>query len=251
MKQIEEVGKKNMDIPLFDSNKFFNKNNNAWLGFKNTFKVPGLNDFRNDIKLFSPPNNFDKSIIYNNQNNALNNLNNNINNKNEINIKNNKFDIINPNSENKNNENKNEDLNKNPIDLPNFPSFFNDNNEILNKKKNNKNSLAYINKNIISKINPINNINGNNLNKVDKLSDLICFKEPPMFNTFLENYPKTFNNFLCPINSSIKNNLIINPINNKFYNFPFNSLDINNEINLNRNNYFNNNISLLGNKKRF
>ena len=38
MKQIEEVGKKNMDIPLFDSNKFFNKNNNTWFGFKTLLK---------------------------------------------------------------------------------------------------------------------------------------------------------------------------------------------------------------------
>ena len=256
-----------MDVPLFDNNNFYNKNNYNSFDLNNGLifdKIPITTNFRNDIKLFSDLpqyktifNNNDirenKNIINYGQNNILNNVNSIRNNINENTIDNkNQIDLKN----NNNKEIKNGNLKINSIDLPNFPSFFNDNNETLNKTNNN---LININNNNSNKINLINNYSNIKINNGNIFNDLVNIKEHPIFKNFLENNKQLFDNFISPrtfsdpplFTSSLKNNLIINPRNNNFYNFPFDIRNINNVVNKNRNeNDLLNNNNLIG-KKRF
>ena len=53
-----------MDMPLFDTNKFFNKSNNTFIGLNNNSildkisnsnNLNNLNNFNNGIKLFNQP----------------------------------------------------------------------------------------------------------------------------------------------------------------------------------------------------
>ena len=220
MKQIEEKGSNDIDIPIFDKNIFFNSNNNNLIGFNNPSfigKMTNTTNFSNnikDIKLFKEPLQYKFNIKSNFEEN-INIKKNEQNNKNNINF------AIN-NCENKNNIN--EDKKKNPDIFPNFPSFINDSNEIMNKNKTNKN-LICINKNIINKYN--NGISLFLLNNKNPIKDLYNLKEPFIFNNNninFNDFRQTYNKMLLlglkqfSFFSSIKNNFF----NSDFSNFPSN-----------------------------
>lgn len=205
-----------MDIPIYDKKFFFNSNNNNLIGLNNPLilgKMVNTTNFSNDIKdikLFKEPLQYKFNI--------KSNIEENINiQKNEQNNKNN---IINCENE----KNINEDKKINQDIFPNFPTFFNDSNEIMKKNKLNSN-LTYMNNNKINKDN-----NGVSLiasNSKNPIKDLYCLKNPFIYNNnniYLNDFRQTYNKMLLPgLNqfsffSSIKNNFF----NSDFSNFPSN-----------------------------
>ena len=114
MKQIKEIGDKDANFPAFDTSKIFNKQNNNWFNINNPplfDKIPTLDNFSNDIKLFNeipkprinfnveklPDNNLKKNENESAQKNKnelpLNENNDNLEKKNENQIENNKNNI--------------------------------------------------------------------------------------------------------------------------------------------------------------
>lgn len=261
MKQIKENGDKDVNFPTIDTSKIFIKPNDNWFNINSPplfDKIPTLANFSNDIKLFNeipkPRINFN---VQKQPDNKLNQKNENEitqNNGTELPLK-----AINNNNLKKKNENQIENCKiKDEIKMPNFPSFFSDNKENNNKNKNLENPInTSINStkigNAILNNSPIKNNN--------KYNVLLNYMKPPSLinnicSNYISDYKLTFDNFLfptfgnLPVNPSLKNNLILNSLNNKLNYFPLNMMEINNEINKNRieNNLFGN-INLLGNKR--
>ena len=261
MKQIKEIGDKDANFPAFDTSKIFNKQNNNWFNINNPplfDKIPTLDNFSNDIKLFNeipkPRINFNVEKL------SDNNLKKNENesaqkNKNEL--------PLNENNDNleKKNENQIENSkNNNEIKMPNFPSFFSDNKDNINKNKNLENP---INTNINNLKIGNTYLNNNPLKyNNNKLNMILNYMKPPSLvnnicNNFMSDYKLSLDNFLYPntfgtfpFNQNLKNNLIFNSLNNKLNYFPLSMMEINNEINKNRiENNLLGNINLLGNKR--
>ena len=221
LKQIEEKGANDIEIPIFDNNIFFNSSNNNLIGLNSPLKLSKManttnfsNDIK-DIKLFKEPLQYKLNVNSKIEDKA--NFQ-----KNEQNNKNKANTIIN-NFENENNiiEDK-----KNSLDIfPNFPSFFNDSIEHINKNKANKN-LAYVNNNEISIYN--NGISLFALNKNNPIKDLYYLNDPFFLNNnnyiYVNDFRQTYTKMLLPgLNhfsffSSIKNNFF----NSDFSNFPSN-----------------------------
>ena len=256
MKQIKEIGDKDINFPVFDTSKILTKPNNNWFNINNPplfDKIQTLDNFRSDIKLF---NEIPKPRInFNIEKPPDNNLEQKSENGNNQKYKN-EFSL---NLENNNLEKKNENqiencLNNIEIKMPNFPSFFNDNKDNFNKNKNMENpintSMNYLK---IGNVNLNNNPTKNN-NRFDMI--LNCIKQPPSLinnicNNYMSGYKLALDNFLfhstfgtLPPNTSLNSNLIINSFNNKLNYFPFNMTETNNKINKNR---IDN--DLLGNKR--
>ena len=219
-----------MDIPIFDKNIFFNSNNNNLIGFNHPIllgKMANTTNFSNDIKdikLFKEP----LQYKFNTKINIEEDINLQ---KNEQNNKNDTYNIIN---NNENEKNINEEKKNTPDIFPNFPSFINDSNEILNKNKTCIN-LSCINKNRINKDkNGIDPFSSNNKNPI---KNVYCLKDPFIFNNnnniYFNDFRQTYNKMLIPglnqfsIFSSIKNNFF----NSDFSNFPSNQNKNKNEVN--------------------
>lgn len=261
MKQIKEVGDKDVNFPTFDTSKIFNKPNNNWLNINTPplfDKIPTLANFSNDIKLFNeiskPRINFnvekqpDNNLNQKNENESIQK------NKNEL-----PLDIKKDNLEKKNEIQVENSKNSNEIKMPNFPSFFSDNKDNINKNKILENQInASINNLKIGNVNIANNPIKNN----NKLNMLLNYMKPPslinnLCSNFMSDYKLSLDNFLfpntfgaLPFNPNLKNNLILNSLNNKLNYFPLNMMEINNEINKNRiDNNLLGNINLLGNKR--
>ena len=128
----------------------------------------------------------------------------------------------------------------NEIKMPNFPSFFSDNKDNINKNKILENQInASINNLKIGNVNIANNPIKNN----NKLNMLLNYMKPPslinnLCSNFMSDYKLSLDNFLfpntfgaLPFNPNLKNNLILNSLNNKLNYFPLNMMEINNEIN--------------------
>lgn len=217
IKQIQEKGKKEESI-LFENNNTFNHID--LMDLKNSSildKTPIGTNFRNDIELFNEKLQYQKNIdsnIVNNYFNQENNLKNIIGNK-TINLPVNNINLLN------NNHNYNENIinqYKNDI-LPNFPSFFNDSQETLNKiNSSTKNGIIQINKGN-------NNVNSNiQLNNQNLINDFMKIKEPLLLNN--NNINNAFNNY-TQLNNRILfpeyNRLTLSPSlnTNLFNNNPF------------------------------
>ena len=209
------------------------------------------NNFEKNIKLF------DEKITSKICFNIDNTKNTFINNSNTINNST-KDNTINNNSNDSNNvNNKNININKidnnikligNFINMPIFPSSFNDKNEILNKNK------KMITNEIIDKkisfnqfLNIDESINPNKSFSNAKFDDFINPKEPTIITnpnkTFLSDYNQAVNRLLCQrlnqfsMFSSLQNNSYINPISNNFNNMmKFNQINDNNKFFSDRNN---------------
>lgn len=227
-------------MTLFGTNTTLNKANNVFIGLNNnTFPNPltNSNNFGNDIKLFnqvSQPkinlniiNPENKNILNNNSTNIINNFNN------CIGYKNNNLDInniISSNLQNTNNIINKEELKTNTLNLPSFPSFFNDNKENLkNNIKTNKEKNALENNNINSNNILVNMFNGlsNPLNtniNIEKKENMLNSKEQikinSLNNNLLYNYAESINRLLFPglnqfsiLSSVLNNNIFTNPIN--------------------------------------
>lgn len=261
MKQIKEIGDKDVNFPTFDTSKIFNKPNNNWLNINTPplfDKIPTLTNFSNDIKLFNeiqkPKINFtvekqpDNNLNQKNENESIQK------NKNEL-----PLNVNNDNQEKKNEIQVENSQNNNEIKMPNFPSFFSDNKDNINKNKNFENQInASINNLKISNVNITNNPIKNN----NKLNMVLNYMKPPslinnLCSNFMSDYKLSLDNFLYPntfgtlhFNPNLKNNLILNSLNNKLNYFPLNMMEINNEINKNQiDNNLLGNINLLGNKR--
>ena len=264
MKQIREIGDKDVNFPAFDTSKIFSKPNNNWFNINTPpifDKIPTLTNFNNDIKLF---NEIQKPRInFNVEKQPDNKLNQKTENENSQNYK----SELPLNSNNNNLEKKNENEIENckineEIKMPNFPSFFSDNKDNDIKNKNLENPInTNINNVSIGNTN-LNNNQNNQIKNNNKINMLLNYMKPPflinnIYSNFMSDYKLTFDNFLfpntfgtLPINPSLKNNLILNSINNKLNYFPLSMMEINNEINKNRiHNNLLGNINLLGNKR--
>jgi hypothetical protein len=262
LKQIKEIGDKDVNFPAFDSSKMFNKPNNNWFNINSPQlfdKMPSLANFRNDIKLFNeipkPRINFNVEKKPDNNLNQKEENENDQKNKNELPLTTN-----NDNVENKNENQIENSKNNNEIKMPNFPSFFSDNKDNIIK---NKNLEIPVNTNINNLKIGNTNLNDNPLkNNNNKLNMLLNYMKPPtlinnIYSNFMSDYKLSLDNFLFPnnfgsfpFNPNLKSNLILNSLNNKLNYFPLNMMAINNEINKNRiENNLLDNINLLGNKR--
>jgi hypothetical protein len=262
LKQIKEIGDKDVNFPTFDSSKMFNKPNNNWFNINSPQlfdKMPTLANFRNDIKLFNeipkPRINFNVEKKPDNNLNQKEENENDQKNKNELPLTTN-----NDNVENKNENQIENSKNNNEIKMPNFPSFFSDNKDNIIK---NKNLEIPVNTNINNLKIGNTNLNDNPLkNNNNKLNMLLNYMKPPtlinnIYSNFMSDYKLSLDNFLFPnnfgtfpFNPNLKSNLILNSLNNKLNYFPLNMMAINNEINKNRiENNLLDNINLLGNKR--
>ena len=259
LKQIKEIGDKDVNFPTFDTSKMFNKPNNNWLNINSPpflDKIPNLANFSNEIKFFNeipkPKINFNVEKQPNNMNQKA---------ENENAQKNKNETPLNANKDNLEikNENRIENTrNNNEIKMPNFPSFFSDNKDNIIK---NKNSEHLINANI-NNLKIGNNLNNNPIKDSNKLNILLNYMKPSslvnnIYNNYMNDYKLNLDNFLfpntfgaLPFNPNLKNNLLLNSLNNKLNNYPLNMMEINNEINKNRiENELLANINLLGNKR--
>ena len=263
VKQIEENSSKPTNIPLFNSNKFFDKSANNFLGLNTNSILKNIstpNIFTKEMQLFNqaqPKINLDINNINNQDteniinNNSLNLFNNNNigNNVNEIKNKNNS--ISNANS-NKNlfSTSKVDDINinkqiNNSFNIPMPPSF-------LNKEEIKKNALFInsektekknINKNIINMNDDINkNLNQNINNNID--INAITNNEKKNYNNFFkgpliaQNPNNNFiNEFTLKMNKLLFQGMnqfpFISPINNNFLSYPINYLNNNKPISMN------------------
>ena len=230
-----------MDLPLFDANKYFNKSNNNFFGLNNNSfldKISNQNNFNNGIKLFNQSkinfniNNPDSKNILNNNNsiNIYNNLNESKNKFNANNINKNIFSTSKIDNISKNND----ILKNNSFNIPAFPSFFNDNKEMIKKNVSNN---SIINEEKSLNENKINyNLMLNNINKINNYKENLKI---PNIN-FLNEFNSTMNRLLYPglipfsIISSLNNNFLASPIfNNNIKCSAINFADNNNKINLN------------------
>jgi hypothetical protein len=262
LKQIKEIGDKDVNFPAFDSSKMFNKPNNNWFNINSPQlfdKMPTLANFRNDIKLFNeipkPRINFNVEKKPDNNLNQKEENENDQKNKNEL-----PLTATIDNVENKNENQIENSKNNNEIKMPNFPSFFSDNKDNIIK---NKNLEIPVNTNINNLKIGNTNLNDNPLkNNNNKLNMLLNYMKPPtlinnIYSNFMSDYKLSLDNFLFPnnfgsfpFNPNLKSNLILNSLNNKLNYFPLNMMAINNEINKNRiENNLLDNINLLGNKR--
>jgi hypothetical protein len=181
--------------------------------------TPIVSNFRNDIELINEilehRTNFN-SIILKNYFSQKTDLNNIINNKIE-NLPFNNINILNNYVNNYFNENNINKTNNNKDILPNFPSFFNDIKETIN----NNNSLNKIKNEYLQKYRDENIVNSNiYLNNQKLMNDLIMIKEPLLFNNNINNifnsYTQLNNRILFPeynqpvIFPSFNNNLLNN-----------------------------------------
>ena len=257
VKQIEENSTKPTNIPLFNSNKFFDKSANNFLGLNTNSILKNIstpNIFTKEMQLFNqaqPKVNFNNLNInnINNQetknlinNNPLNLFNNNTNNNvNEIKNKNNSISSTNSNkilfSTSKVDDiNINKQLD-NSFNIPMLPSF-------LNKEEIKKNPLFInsekteeinINKNII---NLDQNINNNiDINAITNNENEICnnFYKGPLIvknpnNNFINEFSSTMNKLLFPGMTQLS---FISPINNNFLSYALNYLNNNKPMSMN------------------
>ena len=207
------------------------------------------NNYEKDIKLFDGKTtskvcfNVDnpKNKIINNNHTTNNNTNDNI-------INNNSIDLNNVNNKNINKNDNNINLMGNFINMPIFPSFFNDKNEILNKnKKMVGNKIIEKNISFNQFLNIDKPININNSFSNAKFDDFINPKEPQIIinpnKTFLIDYNHAVNRLLYQrpnqfsMFSSLQNNYYINPISNNFNNtMKFNQINDTDKFVSNRNN---------------
>jgi hypothetical protein len=202
--------------------------------------TPTISNFSKDIELINEilehRTNFN-SIILKNYFNQKTDLNNIINNKIE-NLPFNNINVLNNYVNNHFNENNINKANNNKDILPNFPSFFNDIKETINKN----NSLNKINNENI-RINRDENIVNSNiyLNNQKLMNDLIMIKEPLLFNNNINNI---FNNY-----TQLNNRIIFPEYNQPIISPSFNNSLLNNlPLSLNGGDNIRNENILVNNK---
>ena len=273
IKQIEENSIKQTNIPLFNPNKIFDKTSNNFFELNTNSIINNIsnpNIFTKDIKLFNQPqpkinlnlnNQETKNIINNNSLNLVNNLNNNENepknkintnssiNSNKILFSTSKIDTI----------NNNKQLN-NSFNRPVSPSFFckediKNNFSFANEEKTENNTIKSnimnmnnnINANLIQSMNyPID---GNNIfinpmtNNINKIDNIIKYKEPLIVKNPNNNFLNEFNSIISkllfpgitqpPFICSMNNNFLSYPINplNSYIKPPSMNIPQNNNIN--------------------
>lgn len=215
LKKIKEIGNERINMTSFDINKNYNFSNNNLLFIKNKkiFQtISNTSNFNKDIKLVNRISkqkcmldNKDENNIMNEKNRMPNDFNDIINYKNQIlNLNNNEI-LLNENYSNKKIKYDEKGKRSDIIDLPNFPQFFNDKNEIMYKTQINKN-IFNINdisnsSNIINNFHLFNNNNWNFLN-----------------NNFLIQNPL----LQFPITSYLNKRPFFNSLDNKFNDYPLN-----------------------------
>ena len=271
IKQIEELGNKPINAPIFDKKNIFNKTDTNLLNLNNNLVYDKF--MGNDIKLFNgisqqkancnlnPPE--PKSILNNNSINIFNNFNNSVIEQQKQNLAANNVNLNPSNIDNLNNLTNinhidNDKLNNNLLNLSFFPSsVLNENKEIL-KKLDNESNLINKEKFIINKLTNEDKIS-QNINKpenVPKLENLINAKSPPINinpipnNGFINELNIPMNRLIYPglnqlaLLSTLNNNLLLspNPINNPFGNL----INFNPPIQLNMPD---NNNNLIGKKR--
>ena len=276
IKQIEELGNKPINAPIFDKKNIFNKTDTNLLSLSNNLVYDKF--MGNDIKLFNgisqqkadcnlnPPE--PKSILNNNSINIFNNFNNSVIEQQKQNLVANSVNLNPSNIDNLNNLNNltnsnhinNDKLNNNLLNLSFFPSsLLNENKEILKKLDNESYSYS-INKEKCN-INELTNEdkiseNTNKPENVPKLENLIKAKNLPINinpipnNGFINELNIPMNRLIYPglnqlaLLSTLNNNLLLspNPINNPFGNL----INFNPPIQLNMPD---NNNNLIGKKR--
>ena len=271
IKQIEELGNKPINAPIFDKKNIFNKTDTNLFSLSNNLVYDKF--MGNDIKLFNgisqqkancnlnPPE--PKSILNNNSINIFNNFNNSVIEQqkqnltsNSVNLNPSKIDNI--NNLTNNNHIDNDKLNNNLLNLSFFPSsILNENKEILKKLDNESNSMNKEKSTINEFPNTDKSIeNTNKPENVPKLENLINAKSPPINinpipnNGFINELNIPMNRLIYPglnqlaLLSTLNNNLLLspNPINNPFGNL----INFNPPIQLNMPD---NNNNLIGKKR--
>ena len=219
LKKIKEIGNEGINMNSFDINKNYNFSNNNLL-FVNNRKIfqtiSNTSNFNKDIILVNRISkkkcmldNKDENNLINEKNRISNDFNDIINYKNQIlNLKNNEI-LLNENYSNLFNKKikyDERDKRSDIIDLPNFPQFFNDKNEIMYKTQINKNifninDIAFNSNNILNNFHSFNNNDWNFLN-----------------NNFLIPNPL----LQLPISSYLNKRPFFNSLDNEFNNYPMN-----------------------------
>ena len=271
IKQIEELGNKPVNTPIFDKKNIFNKTDTNLFSLSNNLVYDKF--MGNDIKLFNGisqqkancnvNSTEPKSILNNNSINIFNNFNNSVIENQKQNLTSNNVNLNPSNIDSLNNltninRTDNDKLNNNLLNLSFFPSsILNENKEILKKLDNESNSM---NKEK-SAINELPNTDKiiENINKpenVPKLENLINAKSPPINinpipnSGFINELNIPMNRLIYPglnqlaLFSTLNNNLLLcpNPINNPFGNL----INFNPPIQLNMPD---NNNNLIGKKR--
>ena len=237
-KQIKQINEKGIN-DIKNMNVFEQKNNNN----KNSNNSIALGDGLifdknlNDIKLFNEPLenkfNFQEQTLINKKENKIKD------NKKENKISNNKI-CFNIQHINDNNKNNNENLNNNSVIMPNFPPYFNDIKETINKNTTKNNQICSINNKF--NLDKYNNINLIQTNKLNQINELYNWKNSLLLNNnknsiFLNNYA---NNILFP-----EFNPFLNLKNNYF--IPMNTFSDFSNSSLNHINLVNQNLNSIGN----
>lgn len=248
IKQIEELGNKQINTPIFDKKNIFNKTDTNLFSLSNNLAYDKF--MGNDIKLFNgisqqkvtcnANSTEPKSILNNNSINIFNNFNNSVIEHQKQNLDCNNVNI-NPSSiDNTNNLTNihhidNNKLNSNLLNLSFFPSsILNENKEII-KKLDNENSSINKEQCNINKLPNVDAVreNENKLEKMPKIENLINAKNPPINiipnpnNGFINNFNFPMNRLLYPglnqlaLLSTLNDNILLypNPLNSTFGNF--------------------------------
>ena len=271
IKQIEELGNKPMNTPIFDKKNIFNKTDTNLFSLSNNLVCDKFSG--NDIKLFNGISqqkaNFNvhstepKSILNNNSINIFNNFNNSVIENQKQNLTSNNVNLNPSNIDNLNNLTNingtdNDKLNNNLLNLSFFPSsILNENKEILKKLDNESNSMNKEKSTINEFPNTDKSIeNTNKPENVPKIDNLINLKNPPINinpfpnNGFINEFNFPMNRLIYPglnqlaLFSTLNNNLLLcpNPINNPFGNL----INFNPPVQLNMPD---NNNNLIGKKR--
>ena len=272
IKQIEELGNKPINAPIFDKKNIFNKTDTNLFSLSNNLVCDKFSG--NDIKLFNGISqqkaNFNvhstepKSILNNNSINIFNNFNNSVIENQKQNLTSNNVNLNPSNIDNLNNLTNingtdNDKLNNNLLNLSFFPSsILNENKEILKKLDNESNSMNKEKSTINEFPNTDKSIeNTNKPENVPKIENLINLKNAPINinpipnNGFINEFNFPMNRLIYPglnqlaLFSALNNNLLLcrNPINNPFSNL----INFNPPIQLNMPD--NNNNNLIGKKR--
>ena len=271
IKQIEELGNKPINAPIFDKKNIFNKTDTNLFSLSNNLVYDKF--MGNDIKLFNGISqqkpNFNvnstepKSILNNNSINIFNNFNNSVIENQKQNLTSNNVNLNPSNIDNLNNLTNingtdNDKLNNNLLNLSFFPSsILNENKEILKKLDNESNSMNKEKSTINEFPNTDKSIeNTNKPENVPKIDNLINLKNPPINinpfpnNGFINEFNFPMNRLIYPglnqlaLFSTLNNNLLLcpNPINNPFGNL----INFNPPVQLNMPD---NNNNLIGKKR--
>ena len=248
IKQIEELGNKQINAPIFDKKNIFNKTDTNLFSLSNNLAYDKF--VGNDIKLFngiSPQkvtcnanSTEPKSILNNNSINIFNNFNNSVIEHQKQNLACNSVNLNPSNIDNMNNlTNTNhidkDKLNSNLLNLSFFPSaILNENKEILKKLDNESSSTnkEKCNTNKLPNVEAIKE-NENKLENIPKIENLINTKNPPINinpnpnNIFINDFNFPMKRLIYPglnqlaLFSTLNNNLLLypNPLNTTFGNF--------------------------------